>query len=169
MGQVGRGVAAAIPSGASPAPAPAGLPRPSREPITEAPRTTLPHATWSVAPANRAVGRKSPSSRRPSDASLPPLSVAPAARARHGRPAVPAADGPSDLQCLSQVGGSLIDIAATNAVDDKRLFVAMGARIEVYDVLDAGSPRRLGESAPLPWMVMVDVMSGFATNPEMLN
>lgn len=68
----------------------------------------------------------------------------------HGRPAVPAADGPSDLQYLSQVGGSLIDIAATNAVDDKRLFVAMGARIEVYDVQDAGSPRRLGESAPLP-------------------
>ena len=62
----------------------------------------------------------------------------------------PAAEAAPDLRYLSQVGGSLTTMAAINDGDDQRLFIALGARIEVYDVRDADAPQWLGESVALP-------------------
>ncbi|MBK8539109.1 MAG: hypothetical protein IPL60_03740 [Ardenticatenia bacterium] len=66
------------------------------------------------------------------------------------RLAGPAAEAAPDLRYLSQVGGSLTTMAAINDGDDQRLFIALGARIEVYDVRDADAPQWLGESVALP-------------------
>lgn len=65
-------------------------------------------------------------------------------------PAPAAADAGPDLTWLGDTGGNLFTIAATTGAAGDRLFVAAGARIEVYDNHDPDHPVRIGVSPPLP-------------------
>ena len=119
---------------------------------------SIPTPTPNVVHSGR--GRKSPSTRRVFTwlralivtATILVVFVAPPSPSSWSAPGTTTLpDGHvSDLTMHSQLGGQRFSIAATEDALGQRLFLGIGARIEVYDVEDIAAPVRIGSTKPLP-------------------
>ncbi len=80
---------------------------------------------------------------------------------RTARPAPPRAAGPSDTPAVvDHIGGAVHAVALREVGGCALAFAGGGPRLVVWDVCDAGRPREVGRSAPLPDVVLGVALSG---------
>lgn len=65
-----------------------------------------------------------------------------------------------DLTWHAQQGGDLAALVAVDGAANRRMYIAVGSRIDVYDVTDAERPVRIGRSATLPAPALAMRVSG---------